>query len=56
MHIRALKQTLNHKLLLKKAHRLIQFNKEAQLKISVLDFLKVANYFNNTIIDLLLNK
>ena len=29
VHIRALKQALNHGLILKKVHRVIQFNKEA---------------------------
>ena len=28
-HIRALKQALNHELILKKVHRVIQFNQEA---------------------------
>ena len=32
MHIRALKQALNHGLILKKVHRLIQFNQEEWLK------------------------
>ena len=32
VHIRALKQALNHGLILKKAHRIIQFNQEAWLK------------------------
>ena len=32
VHIRALKQTLNHGLILKKVHRVIQFNQEAWLK------------------------
>ena len=32
MHIRALKQTLNHGLILKKLDRVIQFNQEAWLK------------------------
>ena len=32
MHIRALKQTLNHGLILKKTHRIIQFNEETWLK------------------------
>ena len=32
VHIRALKQALNHGLILKKAHRVIQFNQEAWLK------------------------
>ena len=31
-HIRALKQTLNHGLILKKEHTVIQFNQEAWLK------------------------
>ena len=31
-HIRALKQALNHGLILKKVHRVIQFNQEAWLK------------------------
>ena len=32
VHIRALKQALNHGLILKKVHRLIQFNQEEWLK------------------------
>ena len=32
MHIRALKQALNHGLILKKVHRVIQFNQKAWLK------------------------
>ena len=32
MHIRALKQALNHGLILKKVHRAIRFNQEAWLK------------------------
>ena len=32
MHIRALKQALNHGLILKKVNRLIRFNQEAWLK------------------------
>ena len=32
VHIRSLKQALNHGLLLKKVHRVIQFNQEAWLK------------------------
>ena len=32
VHIRALKQALNHGLILKKVHKVIQFNKEAWLK------------------------
>ena len=32
VHIRALKQALNHELMLKKVHRVIQFNQEAWLK------------------------
>ena len=32
MHKRALKQALNHGLILKKVHRVIQFNQEAWLK------------------------
>ena len=31
-HIRALKQALNHGLILKKVHRVIEFNQEAWLK------------------------
>ena len=31
-HIRALKQALNHRLILKRVHRVIQFNQEAWLK------------------------
>ena len=32
VHIRALKQALNHGLILKKVHRVIQFNQEAWLR------------------------
>ena len=32
VHIRALKQALNHRLIFKKVHRVIQFNQEAWLK------------------------
>ena len=32
VHIRALKQPLNHGLILKKVHKVIQFNQEAWLK------------------------
>ena len=32
MHIRALKQALNHGLILKKVHKVIQFNQKAWLK------------------------
>ena len=32
VHIRALKQALNHRLILKKIYRVIQFNQEAWLK------------------------
>ena len=32
VHIRSLKQALNHSLILKKVHRVIQFNKKAWLK------------------------
>ena len=32
VHIRALKQTLNNRLILKKVHRVIQFNQKAWLK------------------------
>ena len=32
VHIRSLKQTLNHGLILKKDHRVIQFNQKAWLK------------------------
>ena len=32
VHIRSLKQALNHGLILKKVHRLVKFNKEAWLK------------------------
>ena len=32
VHIRALKQALNHRLILKKVHRAIKFNQEAWLK------------------------
>ena len=35
VHIRSLKQALNHGLILKKVHRLIQFNQEAWLKPSI---------------------
>ena len=32
VHIRSLKQALNHRLKLKKVHRIIEFNQEAWLK------------------------
>ena len=32
VHVRSLKQTLDHGLILKKVHRVIQFNQEACLK------------------------
>ena len=32
VHIRALKQALNHELILKKVHKVIQFNQKAWLK------------------------
>ena len=32
VHIRALKQSLNHRLVLKKVHRIIQFNQKIWLK------------------------
>ena len=32
VHVRSLKQALNHELILKKVHRVIQFNQEAWLK------------------------
>ena len=32
VHIRALKQALNHRLILKKVHKVIQFNQKAWLK------------------------
>ena len=32
VHIRSLKQALNHELILKKVHRIIQFNQEAWFK------------------------
>ena len=32
MHIKSLKQALNHELKLKKIHRIIEFNQEAWLK------------------------
>ena len=32
VHIRSLKQALNNRLILKKVHRVIQFNQEARLK------------------------
>ena len=35
VHIRALKQALNHGLILKKVHRVIQFNQEAWLKLYI---------------------
>ena len=35
VHIRALKQTLNHGLILKKLHDVIQFNQEALLKLYI---------------------
>ena len=35
VHMRALKQALNHGLMLKKVHRVTQFNQEAWLKLYV---------------------
>ena len=35
VHMRALKQALNHGLMLKKVHRVIQFNQEAWLKLYI---------------------
>ena len=35
MHIRALKQALIHRLILKKAHKVIQFNQELWLKLYI---------------------
>ena len=35
VHMRALKQALNHGLMLKKVRRVIQFNQEAWLKLYV---------------------
>ena len=35
VHIRALKQALNHGLKLKKVHRVIQFNQKAWLRASI---------------------
>ena len=35
VHIRTLKQTLNHGLILKKLHDVIQFNQEALLKLYI---------------------
>ena len=35
VHIRALKQALSHGLILKKVHRVIQFNQEAWLKPNI---------------------
>ena len=32
VHIRALKKTLNHGLIIKKVHKVIQFNQKASLK------------------------
>ena len=35
IHIRNLKQALNHKLILKKAHRVIKFNQKVLLKLYI---------------------
>ena len=35
VHIRSLKQALNHGLILKKVHKVIQFNQEASLKPNI---------------------
>ena len=35
MHIRNVKQALNHKLVLKKVHKVIQFNQNAWLKLDI---------------------
>ena len=39
-HIRSLKQALNHDLILKKVHRVIQFNQKARLKKNIDIFIK----------------
>ena len=58
-HIRSLKQALNHGLILKKVHRVIQFNQEAWLK----DYIDVnpelrkqaKNYFEKDFFKLMKN-
>ena len=35
VHIKAIKQTLNHELILKKVHKVIQFNQKARLKLYI---------------------
>ena len=48
IHIRILKQALNHGLILRKGHRVIRFNQDEWLKyyieMNVNDFFKLMNY------------
>ena len=59
VHIRALKQALNHRLILKKVHRVIQFNQKAWLKhyIDMNTKLRIEakNYFEKDFFKLLNN-
>ena len=59
VHIRMLKQVLNHGLILKKVHRLIEFNQEAWLKEYIdmnTELRKHAkNYFENDFFKLMNN-
>ena len=43
VHIRTLKQALNHGLILEKVHRVIQFNQEAWLKPNIEMNIKTKN-------------
>ena len=47
MNIRALKQALNHGLILKKVHKVIQFNQEAWLKPYIHMNTKLRTYTKN---------
>ena len=59
VHIRALKQALTHELILKKVHKVIQFNQEARLKpyIEMTTKLRteVKNYFEKDFFKLIYN-
>ena len=47
VHIRSLKQALNHGLIVKKVHGVIQFNQEAWLKSYIVMNKKSKNYFES---------
>ena len=59
VHIRTLKQALNHGMILKKVHRVIQFNQETWLKpyseINTKLRTKVKNYFEKDLFKLMNN-